>query len=449
VRLPIFGSDEQHFITQRGIDTFLSRPKLSEPLRTAGLDYLCNVYETGPLPGCWRYRPSLRPIAEGKEATGASASILPESVNASPPLDLVPLLTQDAIMRTPTATAIRHQRKASRPAQSHVVNGAPVEATDWSETLDGPEDFHSCGVSSCEAGSTSERAAVCQIVAWCVAGVGFRYRVHFKGYPARFNQWLSGKMLLPYHFEQSTLDAFREGRAAWKKAPVKATGARAQTASAAAAAAPAAAAAAAAAGGQGPRRSHKRTRSPATVVQDSEQSGEEPTDDEEPEEAASAGRGRDDSTDSDEEAGSSSSHGQEQDAGEDDSNASSSSNEMEDVGQPVTQQLEESDSSSSAGSSSASSSDDDRSESASASSLPCGATATRACAGARSEQGKFVPCAMMGARRRTKGHLLLVHYKGFTTAPEDMDWQTATVITKYFGEPGVKAFLRQCGFPIE
>jgi hypothetical protein len=53
------------------------------------------------------------------------------------------------------------------------------------------------------------------------------------------------------------------------------------------------------------------------------------------------------------------------------------------------------------------------------------------------------------ARVKTKGYELQVHYEGFTTAPKDMDWQTATTITKCMGKARVQAFLRQRGFHVK
>lgn len=85
----------------------------------------------------------------------------------------------------------RHDRKTERRADT--------EASDWIEGLDGPADSFPCGITgNCgnAAGRGSGRPSgddlqVCCFVQLRKRGVGAQLRAHFKGYPAKWNQWIS------------------------------------------------------------------------------------------------------------------------------------------------------------------------------------------------------------------------------------------------------------------
>src|SRR6185437_8312860 len=77
--------------------------------------------------------------------------------------------------------------------------------------------------------------------------------------------------------------------------------------------------------------------------------------------------------------------------------------------------------------------------------LPCGATATRACAppaAAVSRRG-FMPCALMDAQAKGRGHRLLVHFQGYTTAPAMLEWRAAGELRGVWDAQRVDDFLRQ------
>ena len=75
-------------------------------------------------------------------------------------------------------------------------------------------------------------------------------------------------------------------------------------------------------------------------------------------------------------------------------------------------------------------------------SLPCGATASAACAGGTAGRGQYEVCALLGAKKVGAGHQILVHYKGYRTCAQDVAWHAASEVRQQ-KEPNIQVGLKE------